>query len=306
MPRELWAKIAVEVIRDPKLISRPAWERWFWIGLICLAKEVAEDDGVLRGFDAAAVGGMLNLGVTAAKVRAAIEYFASAGMVELRPDGAITLINFAKRQAHSDSPEAQAERSRRYYEKNRETILAQRKVSRQSHGGPTQENSGMSHGGLTASHSENHRTSHADVDLDLDKDQEKEKEKKEQVLSSFSLDPEIARARQSDATPTEKAKIKNALGIDRKQKHGAVDVQDLARRIGGVVQAGLVKRGVAQNGGEEVTRHTPNVADTQRMLDEKDRPWREDKARTDQESRVWLHERWPDKYPSAEDPKWTQ
>src|SRR6266851_8356683 len=98
MPRELWAKIAVEVIRDPKLISRPAWERWFWIGLICLAKEVAEDDGVLRGFDAAALGGVLNLGVTAAKVRAALEYFASAGMVELQADGAISLIHFCARQ----------------------------------------------------------------------------------------------------------------------------------------------------------------------------------------------------------------
>ena len=45
-------------------------------------------------------------------------------------------------------------------------------------------------------------------------------EKKDQVLSSFSLDPEIARASKTDATATEQAKLVHALNLDRKARRG--------------------------------------------------------------------------------------
>lgn len=98
MPRELWAKIAVEITRDPKLLPREPWERWLWLGLICLTKENANGDGMLHGYNPRLLASLLDLRVTAAKVKAALEAFVAVGMVRLHADDAIELVHFKKRQ----------------------------------------------------------------------------------------------------------------------------------------------------------------------------------------------------------------
>src|SRR2546423_127851 len=79
MPRELWAKVAVEIVRDPKLLARAPWERWLWLGLICLTKENANGDGILHGYNPRLLASVLDLPAKPAKVKAALEAFAAAG-----------------------------------------------------------------------------------------------------------------------------------------------------------------------------------------------------------------------------------
>jgi hypothetical protein len=98
MPRELWAKVAVEIVRDPKLLARSVWERWLWLGLICLTKENANGDGILHGYNPRLLASVLDLPAKPDKVKAALESFAAAGMVRLHADGSIELLHFKKRQ----------------------------------------------------------------------------------------------------------------------------------------------------------------------------------------------------------------
>lgn len=125
MPRDLWAKIAVETRDDPKLICRPEWERLFWINLILLAKEKTSD-GILRGYTPAMLRTYCAVKASAKAVVTALEYFQTTGMLEAT-SGALTLVNYIKRQGEYD---INAER-----DKWRERKQRQRDRSRDSHAG---------------------------------------------------------------------------------------------------------------------------------------------------------------------------
>jgi hypothetical protein len=153
----LWAKVDVDMPVDEKLFGQPIATRWLWLCLISLAKK-QDHAGAVQGYDCALLASRYN--VPRKCVAKALTHYQAVRMVELDPDGTIRLLNFNKRQGPEDTS---AERSGRYYESHRETVLEKRKVSRsKSH--PS------SHGVLTA-------VSRETVSLEGEKEEERDGEK---------------------------------------------------------------------------------------------------------------------------------
>jgi len=247
MPRELWAKVAVETLDDVKLFDRPDSDFRLWICLILFSKATT-DDGIIRGMGPDALRRKFGLKCKTAAVEAALLHFSQTKpdpMVAFLDDGSIVLLKYRKRQVGAkDNPEAVKERQRRYRKRHVTDPLVTAR-----NGAVTGDVTGdapvtppVTHPLVTGIEGD------LDLDLDLDQEQEQEKrEKKEQVLSSFALDPEIARASQTDATATEQAKIPHALGLDRPKsafrKGSTGEVSDMVAEVQRVATAGAVKRG---------------------------------------------------------------
>lgn len=117
MSRELWAKLHVELLDDGKLYERSDSDFRLWVSLILLAKMTTED-GVIRGMGADSLRKRFNLRCSALKVQGALEHFAQHHMLTMEPDGAIKLLNYEKRQAVKDYKEQNAERQRRWRDRN--------------------------------------------------------------------------------------------------------------------------------------------------------------------------------------------
>jgi hypothetical protein len=122
----LWAKVDVDMPTDGKLFGQPVSTRFLWLCLICLAKK-QDAHGEIAGFDCSLLASAYNLSRKA--VADALTHYQASNMVELDVDGTIRLLNFDKRQGSDDTT---LNRSARYYESHRETVLAKRKVSRAS------------------------------------------------------------------------------------------------------------------------------------------------------------------------------
>jgi len=131
LARFVYAKIYCDILRHPLLRGRPDCDVRLVLGLLLEAKEHT-DDGVLRHLTAVDAKELCHIKAPTAKVQAGIDYLVAAGWLIPHPDLAYEIKDFVERQGKTDSPEAQAERSQRYYESHRETILAKRKVSREN------------------------------------------------------------------------------------------------------------------------------------------------------------------------------
>lgn len=331
MARELWAKIAVEIIRDPKLVPREPWERWLWLGLICLTKEMTEEDGILRGYDARALASVLDLRVAPSKVRAALEAFAAAGMVVLRPDNAIELLHFKKRQwMPKDSPEAVRKRQQEWRAKHK------------GNGAVTGETAAMSNGSVTGQIPRD-ITGSESVTRNAEEEEEEEKEEEEEGKEEDRRSedaphappppPPSPPAFTTDAlvefiaqTWTDLPNSRGAVvawrslwpSLDLLSEAKAARAKEVATGQKHASAGGYLQSWFKHAAADAAERKTPpkaiaagpiapplTPAATSRMLDEKDRGFREEKARKgDVASRQWLRQRWPETYPEADDERW--
>ena len=117
MPRFAWVKVAVEMPRDAKLFTRPLLDRHLWTCLLCHAQE-NYPNGVLEDANPAALNSLFNLG-SVAKTKAALDYFAARGMIQIESDF-LKLVNFQKRQEKAkESPDAVRERQQRWRDRHR-------------------------------------------------------------------------------------------------------------------------------------------------------------------------------------------
>lgn len=184
----LWAKVDVDMPTDHKLRGQSVVTRHLWTCLICEAKK-QDDSGAVRGFDCGLLASAFNLPRKA--VAEALTHYQAQRMLELDVDGTMRLLNFTKRQGETTHAERRA-------------VWAGQK---------RRQRGGVHHGHVGLS-TQDVRSPELEEEID------QEKETKEEKVSSFSQDPEIARTSQTDATPTEQAKIKHALGLDRKAARG--------------------------------------------------------------------------------------
>lgn len=341
MPRELWAKIAVEIIRDSKLLAREPWERWLWLGLICLTKEMAEEDGILRGYDARALAAVLDLRVAPTKVRGALEAFAAAGMVVTRQDNTIELVHFKKRQAlPKDSPEAVRKRQQEWRDRHKAS---------DSNGSVTGSGAVVSNGGVTGSDTRN-ITGPQSVTRNAEEEVEEEEEKEEDLDLAAEEDrsfvdgsdlrpksppppPVAPLPEKPDPLATYLAdtwRIPKADELARawRLKWRAVDLLAEAKKARAYEQetgkthpnspAGFL-RGWMRRAAENPTGNSGNgasppaktarqrAAETTREADARDRQFREEQARgTDPRAlmhRLWLWQHWPTDYPQYAPPE---
>lgn len=112
MSREVWVKLHVDLLDDPKLTVRSASDFKLWVCLILLAKQTTED-GVIHKMGPSALRDRFSLQCSPGKVVDALEYFKKNGMIELA-NGSIKIVNYDKRQTVKDFHEKNAERQKRW------------------------------------------------------------------------------------------------------------------------------------------------------------------------------------------------
>jgi hypothetical protein len=134
MARNVWAKVWCDILRHPVFARRPDCDKVLGVGLILYAKEYFPDDGVVRGLDAEEMRRAFRISAPTAKVQEGLEYLLRCGWLRFVDDrGSFVIKDFVARQKHRDTPEAQRERAKRYYEQHKDEVLQKRKFSRQSH-----------------------------------------------------------------------------------------------------------------------------------------------------------------------------
>lgn len=116
MPRESWVKVHVELLDEDKLCGRPDSDFKLWVCLILLARQTTED-GVIHKMGPSALRDRFSLRCSTRRVQEALDHFAGKKMVELA-EGSIRILNYEKRQAVKDYKEQNAERQRRWRERN--------------------------------------------------------------------------------------------------------------------------------------------------------------------------------------------
>jgi hypothetical protein len=171
MPRHVWAKVYCDLLRHPKIIGRPDSDVRLFLGLILYAKEYAPETGLVP-LTPAAMRDAFGIKASLSAVKLGVAYFVDCGV--LVSDGEhVRLKDFAERQAKTDTPEAQAARSKAYYDRHKAQILNKRKtsrgltdfsrvVSRENSSGLTRMNASD---GLTRSHAEVEEEKERDLDL---------------------------------------------------------------------------------------------------------------------------------------------
>lgn len=117
MSGQCWAKVHTEMLDDEKLIGRPDADFRLWVSLILFAKRNG-DDGIIRGLDATRMRSRFWMQCKTSKVQDALEYFASHSMIRIDADGTIHLLHYEARQSVKDHLERNAERQRRWRERN--------------------------------------------------------------------------------------------------------------------------------------------------------------------------------------------